>query len=119
MSPATGLERHRERAHRVQVGRTRVIPLEELEAPSLLRSTPNVHLLHGAYEFGKVATAILLNATIVRILLVPTTMELLGDKNWWLPRWLNRVLPDIAVEGHAEPVVTAEEERGLQPGDIS
>jgi RND superfamily putative drug exporter len=48
------------------------------------------------------ATAILLDATIVRMLLVPATMELLGDKNWWLPRWLDRLLPNIDVEGHAE-----------------
>jgi len=51
------------------------------------------------------ATAILLDATIVRMLLVPATMELLGDKNWWLPRWLDRLLPTIDVEGHAEPVL--------------
>jgi RND superfamily putative drug exporter len=49
------------------------------------------------------ATAILLDATVVRMLLVPATMELLGDKNWWLPRWLDRLLPRIDVEGHAEP----------------
>jgi RND superfamily putative drug exporter len=49
------------------------------------------------------ATAILLDATIVRLLLVPATMELLGDRNWWLPRWLDRILPNIDVEGHAEP----------------
>jgi RND superfamily putative drug exporter len=49
------------------------------------------------------ATAILLDATIVRLLLVPATMELLGDKNWWLPRWLERILPKIDVEGHARP----------------
>jgi RND superfamily putative drug exporter len=51
------------------------------------------------------ATAILLDATIVRLLLVPATMELLGDRNWWLPRWLDRLLPTIDVEGHAEPLV--------------
>ncbi len=50
------------------------------------------------------ATAILLDATIVRMLLVPATMELLGDRNWWLPRWLDRILPNLDVEGHAEPV---------------
>jgi putative drug exporter of the RND superfamily len=48
------------------------------------------------------ATAILFDATIVRMVLVPATMELLGDKNWWLPRWLDRLLPNIDVEGHAE-----------------
>ncbi|MGH9215961.1 MAG: MMPL family transporter, partial [Acidimicrobiales bacterium] len=36
------------------------------------------------------AVAVLLDATIIRMLLVPATMELLGDKNWWLPRWLQR-----------------------------
>jgi putative drug exporter of the RND superfamily len=51
------------------------------------------------------ASAILLDATVVRMLLVPATMELLGDRNWWLPRWLDRILPDIDVEGHVEPVV--------------
>jgi putative drug exporter of the RND superfamily len=50
------------------------------------------------------ASAILLDATIVRMLLVPATMELLGDRNWWLPRWLDRILPDLDVEGHAEPL---------------
>jgi RND superfamily putative drug exporter len=47
------------------------------------------------------ATAILLDATVVRMLLVPATMELLGDRNWWLPRWLDRILPNVDVEGHA------------------
>jgi RND superfamily putative drug exporter len=56
------------------------------------------------------ATAILLDATIVRLLLVPATMELLGDKNWWLPRWLDRILPKIDVEGHAIPVPKVDED---------
>lgn len=45
------------------------------------------------------ATAVALDATVVRLLLVPATMELLGDKNWWFPRWLDRILPRIDVEG--------------------
>ncbi|MGA1441211.1 MAG: MMPL family transporter [Ilumatobacteraceae bacterium] len=52
------------------------------------------------FGFG-LAVAVLLDATIVRMLLVPATMELLGDRNWWLPRWLDRVLPKIDVEGAA------------------
>ncbi len=44
------------------------------------------------------AVAIALDATIVRLVLVPTTMELLGDKNWWIPKWLDRVLPDMDFE---------------------
>jgi RND superfamily putative drug exporter len=59
------------------------------------------------------ASAIVLDATIVRMLLVPATMELLGDKNWWLPRWLDRLLPDIDVEGHVSDV--AEPDRELVP----
>jgi putative drug exporter of the RND superfamily len=49
------------------------------------------------------AAAILLDATVVRMLLVPATMELLGDRNWWLPRWLDRILPNLDVEGHGGP----------------
>jgi len=48
------------------------------------------------------ATAVLLDATIVRMILVPATMTLLGKWNWWLPRWLDRALPQVDVEG-AEP----------------
>jgi len=61
------------------------------------------------------ATAILFDATIVRMLLVPATMELLGDKNWWLPRWLERLLPNLDVEGHARPAPdqgVTQDERG-------
>jgi putative drug exporter of the RND superfamily len=53
------------------------------------------------------ATAVLVDATIVRMILVPATMELLGDRNWWLPRWLDRLLPHLAVEG--EPAIPVPE----------
>ena len=46
------------------------------------------------------AVAVFLDATVVRMLLVPATMELLGERNWWIPRWLDRLLPRIDVEGH-------------------
>lgn len=50
-------------------------------------------------EFGVgLSTAILVDATIVRLFLVPATMELLGKANWWLPGWLDRVLPHINLE---------------------
>jgi RND superfamily putative drug exporter len=54
------------------------------------------------------SSAVLLDATIVRMLLVPATMELLGDRNWWLPGWLDRLLPKIDVEGHEAETVTPE-----------
>jgi RND superfamily putative drug exporter len=47
------------------------------------------------------ALAVLLDATLVRMLLVPATMELLGRRNWWLPGWLDRILPTLHVEGPA------------------
>jgi len=43
--------------------------------------------------------AVLLDASLVRMLLVPATMELLGDRNWWLPPWLDKLLPNLNVEG--------------------
>lgn len=45
------------------------------------------------------AVAVFIDATVVRMLLVPATMELLGARNWWIPKWLDRVLPEIDVEG--------------------
>lgn len=50
------------------------------------------------------ALAVILDATLVRMLLVPATMELLGERNWWLPKWLDRILPTLNVEGPAHPV---------------
>jgi RND superfamily putative drug exporter len=44
------------------------------------------------------AVAILLDATVVRMVLVPATMSLLGDWNWWVPGWLDRVLPHVRAE---------------------
>jgi RND superfamily putative drug exporter len=49
--------------------------------------------------FG-LAVAVLLDATVIRQVLVPASMTLLGRRNWWIPRWLDRVLPDLDVEGH-------------------
>jgi putative drug exporter of the RND superfamily len=54
-------------------------------------------------EFGLgLAVAIFVDATVVRMLLVPATMELLGDANWWLPRWLDRILPNVHIEGEPD-----------------
>ena len=57
------------------------------------------------------ASAVFLDATIVRMLLVPATMELLGDANWWLPKWLDRALPHVAVEGQTIEAPIPELER--------
>jgi RND superfamily putative drug exporter len=50
--------------------------------------------------FG-MAVAIVLDATVVRMVLVPATMAMLGRWNWWLPAWLDRLLPSIDAEGRA------------------
>jgi len=48
------------------------------------------------------ATAVAVDATIVRMVLLPATMALVGDTNWWLPGWLDRILPHLDIEGEAE-----------------
>ena len=59
-------------------------------------------------EFGLgLAIAILLDALLLRTILVPAAMQLLGAKNWWLPGWLDRLLPHIDVEA-SEPDITVE-----------
>jgi putative drug exporter of the RND superfamily len=44
------------------------------------------------------ASAIFLDATVVRMVLVPAVMQLLGNRNWWIPNWLERILPQLDVE---------------------
>jgi RND superfamily putative drug exporter len=54
------------------------------------------------------AAAVFVDATIVRSILVPATMELLGKANWWIPRRLDRIVPTLGLEVDAEPVVEIE-----------
>jgi RND superfamily putative drug exporter len=51
-----------------------------------------------AIAFG-LAVGILVDAFLVRMTLVPAVLALLGRSAWWLPRWLDRILPDLDVEG--------------------
>lgn len=46
------------------------------------------------------ASAIMIDATLVRMLIVPSTMELLGERNWWFPAWLDRIVPQLNIEGN-------------------
>ena len=58
------------------------------------------------------ATAVFVDATIVRMVLVPATMQLLGDANWWLPKWLDRIMPEVDIEGESLlPPAEYEDER--------
>ena len=49
------------------------------------------------------AVAVLIDASVVRMVLVPALMSILGAHAWWLPRWLDRVIPDLELEGPIEP----------------
>jgi RND superfamily putative drug exporter len=63
-------------------------------------------------EFGiLLAVAILTDALVVRMTLVPAFLTLLGEKAWYMPRWLDRVLPNITIEPphHRDPVLTGDE----------
>ena len=70
-------------------------------------------VVFGAFVFGDsrtiklmglgMASAVLLDAFVIRMLLVPAIMHRIGSANWWLPRWLDRSLPVLSVEGtHVE-----------------
>jgi len=60
----------------------------------LLNGNPTVQ------QFGVgLAVAVLLDATVVRCLLVPALMVLMGRINWWMPRWLDRLVPQVSIEG--------------------
>ncbi|MCH8850702.1 MAG: MMPL family transporter [Chloroflexi bacterium] len=69
-------------------------------------------------EFGiGLATAIFLDATLVRLVLVPSIMQLQGDANWWFPSWLDRLLPRIGLH-EVQPTSTlpAPGDGATQPG---
>jgi RND superfamily putative drug exporter len=109
------LSRVREEWHRTGDSRTSVADGLAATAQVLTAAAAIMVVVFGSFmlEFERtmkmmgtgLATAVLFDATIVRMVLVPATMELLGDRNWWLPRWLDRLLPNVSVEGHVgEPL---------------
>jgi putative drug exporter of the RND superfamily len=65
------------------------------------------------------ATAIAVDATIVRMVLVPALMQLLGDRNWWLPGWLDRLLPSVDPDGAQLGVEVGVQEGGQDGGQQS
>ena len=72
-------------------------------------------------QFGiGLAVAVILDATVVRCLLVPALMILMGKINWYMPRWLDRVVPRLSIEGaeffeRRDRGATAEPDRELEP----
>jgi RND superfamily putative drug exporter len=67
-------------------------------------------------EFGfGLAVAVFLDALVIRCMLLPAVLELLGPRTWHLPRWLDRRLPHINIEGEALPRL-ADVPPGQAPG---
>jgi putative drug exporter of the RND superfamily len=64
------------------------------------------------------ATAIFVDASIVRMVLVPATMKLMGDANWWLPDWLDRLLPTIDIDGDIHGEIGPLDETGQDSPEL-
>jgi RND superfamily putative drug exporter len=102
------LSRIREEYDRTGDNATAVADGVALTARVITAAAAIMVCVFGSFVFGPerslqlfglgLAVAVLVDATIVRLLLVPATMELLGDRNWWLPNWLDRILPRVRIE---------------------
>jgi RND superfamily putative drug exporter len=70
------------------------------------------------FGFG-LAAAILIDATIIRMVIVPATMELLGKANWWLPKWMQR-MPEIQLDEDflPQPALANGSSNGHQPAGV-
>ena len=120
------LSRIREEYDRTHDNATAVADGLALTARVITAAAAIMVCVFGSFVFGTdvalkimglgLAVAVLVDATIVRLVLVPSTMELLGDWNWWMPKWLDRILPRV----HVEASHTLEEElAALQAEDAA
>ena len=66
----------------------------------VLNTDPTVKMLAIGMAF-----AVLIDASLVRMVLVPSVMSLLGAHAWWMPRWLSRAVPTLGVEATPPPVL--------------
>src|SRR5947209_10896512 len=85
-------------AHTARVITSAAIIMVSVFASFLLVDDPTVKMI----GLG-LAVAVAVDATLIRMVLVPATMTLLGAANWWLPHSLDRVLPHLDVEGGGTP----------------
>ncbi len=102
------LSRIREEYDRTHDNATAVADGLALTARVITAAAAIMVCVFGSFVFGGdvplkimglgLAVAVLIDATVVRLVLVPSTMELLGDWNWWIPKWLDRILPRVHVE---------------------
>jgi len=68
----------------------------------VLDSDPTIKMLAAG-----MAVAVLIDASLVRMVLVPALMAILDRRAWWLPAWLDRIIPDLKLEGgEQEPIET-------------
>ncbi|MCH9815441.1 MAG: MMPL family transporter, partial [Actinomycetia bacterium] len=63
------------------------------------------------------ASAIIIDAFVVRLVMVPSLMSMLGKANWWLPQWLQRILPEINIEGSSDEI--ADDDEYLEPEEVT
>jgi RND superfamily putative drug exporter len=106
------LSRIREEYDRTRDNATAVADGLALTARVITAAAAIMICVFGSFVFGSdralqlfglgLAVAVLVDATIVRLVLVPATMELLGDRNWWLPGWIDRLLPRVRVESSTD-----------------
>ena len=69
-------------------------------------------------QFGlALAAGILIDAFLVRMLVIPASMALLGEKAWWMPRWMDKVLPDLDVEGD-RLIARLEQDSAKEPAPV-
>ncbi len=104
------LSRIHEEYHRTGKARSSVIVGLSLSARVITAAALIMISVFGAFALGDstiikmfgvgLATAVFLDATVVRMLIVPAVMTLFGDRAWRLPSWLDRILPNLDVEGH-------------------
>jgi RND superfamily putative drug exporter len=67
-------------------------------------------------EFGLgLAVAVLLDVLMLRMILVPALMHMIGPRVWWLPTWIDRVLPHVSVEGQPDPVASDDHSQRTAP----
>jgi RND superfamily putative drug exporter len=62
------------------------------------------------------AAAVLIDASIIRMILVPAVMSLLGRHAWWIPRWLDRIMPNLDIEGSAHLAKVSQQEEAALAG---
>ena len=65
------------------------------------------------------ASAVIIDAFLVRLVLVPSLMSILGKANWWLPEWLGRLLPRVQIEPGADEIEDDDDLRGEKNGEVS